>query len=416
MRLNILSALVVSVTSASVLSNSHPRKDYNLRPFTLNLDSRVPRMLELVKNTQLPDAPEYPDLSLDAGVPLSTLQSLRTKWLTEFSWQKEQAAINKYSQFTAEIEGLTIHFVHQKSRATGAIPLILFHGWPGSFLEFLPLVKDLTSKAKTPAGKSVAFDVIIPNLPGYGPSTAPPANWTTADAARIINTLMTEVLGYRNYATHGADWGCSVAYHLYSSYSTTVRASQLVFLPFFPYTPDQLTDAGIALNELEQFEEGSFMEWYTSGQGYFQEQTTKESPNTIGLALYDNLIGQLAWIGEKFINWSDPRAGTDPSVLTHNEILAAVSLYYLTKSFNSAGFIYYQNQNGFATNYTKARTNAPLLFSSFKYNVAFWPPALVEKTGNLVAYNNHNFSGHFPSLNNPPAMIADLRQIADHWE
>ncbi|KAL7813308.1 Alpha/Beta hydrolase protein [Trichoderma gracile] len=229
-----------------------------------------------------------------------------------------------------------------------------------------------------------------------------------------MNTLMTDVLGYRKYATHGTDWGCPIAYHLYSSYNTTVRASQLVFLPFFPYTPDQLSDAGIALNELERFEEESFMEWYTNGQGYFQEQTTK--PNTIGLALYDNPVGQLAWIGEKFLNWSDPRAGTGPSALTHNEILTTVSFYYLTKSFNSAGFIYYQNQNGFATEYTKAQTDAPLLFSSFKYNVAFWPPALVKKTGNLVVYNNHDFGGHFPALDNPPAMIADLRQIADHWK
>ncbi|KAH0497617.1 hypothetical protein TgHK011_004910 [Trichoderma gracile] len=416
MHLNIIHALVVAVTGASVLSNSPSHKTYKLKPFTLNLDNRVPRMLELIKNTQLPDAPEYPGLSPDAGIPLSTLQSLRTEWLTNFSWKKEQAAINKYPQFTAEIEGLTIQFVHQKSSAPDAIPLILFHGWPGSFLEFLPLVTELTSKAKTPAGKSVTFDVIIPNLPGYGPSSAPPANWTTADTARIMNTLMTDVLGYRKYATHGTDWGCPIAYHLYSSYNTTVRASQLVFLPFFPYTPDQLSDAGIALNELERFEEESFMEWYTNGQGYFQEQTTKESPNTIGLALYDNPVGQLAWIGEKFLNWSDPRAGTGPSVLTHNEILATVSFYYLTKSFNSAGFIYYQNQNGFATEYTKAQTDAPLLFSSFKYNVAFWPPALVKKTGNLVVYNNHDFGGHFPALDNPPAMIADLRQIADHWK
>lgn len=88
---------------------------------------------------------------------------------------------------------------------------------------------------------------------------------------------MTDVLGYKIYATHGTDWGCSVAYHLYSSYNTTVRATQLVFLPIFPHTPNQLSDAGITLNDLEQFEEGSFMEWYTSGQGYFQEQTTKES-------------------------------------------------------------------------------------------------------------------------------------------
>lgn len=98
-----------------------------------------------------------------------------------------------------------------------------------------------------------------------------------------MNTLMTDVLGYKAYAAHGTDWGCSVAYHLYSSYNSTVRAAQLVFLPFFPYTTDQLSDAGIALDELEQFEEGSFMEWYTNGQGYFLEQTTKESIPSICL-------------------------------------------------------------------------------------------------------------------------------------
>lgn len=136
-----------------------------------------------------------------------------------------------------------------------------------------------------------------------------------------------------------------------------------------------------------------------SAYGYTQ-------PNTIGLALYDNPVGQLAYMGEKFLNCellqsdivafsftksvnppgSDPRAGTGPSVLTHNEILTSVSLYYLTKSFISSGFIYYQNR--FATNYTKAKTDAPLLFSSFKYNILFWPAALVKQTGNLVVYKS----------------------------
>ncbi|KAL7940980.1 Alpha/Beta hydrolase protein [Trichoderma barbatum] len=414
MRLSTLRSLFVAAAGAAALPNSHSKDAYHLKPFTLNLDSQVPRMLELIKNTQLPAAPEYPGLSSDAGIPLSTLKSLRTEWLSEFSWQKEQAAINKYPQFTAKIEGLTVHFIHQKSHAPHAIPLILFHGWPGSFLEFLPLIDDLTTKGRTSAGKKVSFDVIIPNLPGYGPSSAPPANWTTKDSARIFNTLMTDVLGYNKFAVHGTDWGCSVAYNLYSSYNSTVRASQLVFLPFFPFTPDQLAAEGIKLDALEEFEEAGFMEWYTNGQAYFQQESTK--PNTIGLALYDHPVGQLAYIGEKFLNWSDPRAGTGPSVLTHNEILTTVSLYYLTKSFNSAGFVYYQNQNGFAPIYTKAETDAPLLFSSFKYNVAFWPPALVNRTGNLVAYHNHDFGGHFPSLDNPPAMISDLREIGDYWK
>ncbi|RFU80052.1 alpha beta-hydrolase [Trichoderma arundinaceum] len=414
MRLNIFHSLVVAAAGASALPNGHSHGKYNLKPYTLNLGSEVPRMLELVRNSELPSIPEYPGLSPDAGIPLSTLKSLRSEWLTKFNWNKEQAAINRYPQYTAEIEGLTVHFIHQKSSDPNAIPLILFHGWPGSFLEFIPLINDLTKKGRTSKGKSVTFDVIIPSLPGFGPSTAPPANWSTADTARVFNTLMTDVLGYKKYATHGTDWGCSVAYHLYSSYNTTVRASQFVFLPFFPYSPDQLAAENIKLDALEKFEEQGFVNWVTTGQSYFAQMSTK--PNTIGLALYDNPVGQLAWIGEKFLNWSDPRAGTGPSVLTHNEILTTVSLYYLTKSFNSAGYIYYQNQNGFATTYTKAETDAPLLFSSFKYNVAFWPAELVNRTGNLAVYNNHDFGGHFPSLDNPPAMISDLRDIANYWK
>ncbi|KAM0247772.1 hypothetical protein ACHAQJ_009705 [Trichoderma viride] len=393
MRLSILHSFTVAAASASALPNSHSQENYHLKPFELNLESQVPRMLELIKDTQLPTAPEYPGLSSDAGISLSTLKSLRTEWLTQFNWEKEQAAINEYPQFTAQIEGLTVHFVHQKSNAPNAIPLILFHGWPGSYLEFLPLIGNLTEKGETSSRNSVSFDVIIPSLPGFGLSSAPPANWTTQDSARIFNTLMADVLGYKTYASHGTDWGCSVAYHLYNSYNTTVRASQLVFLPFYPLAPGQLAAEGIALDELQEFEEGGFVEWSTNGQAYFQQQSTK--PNTIGLALYDNPIGQLAYISEKFLNWSDPRAGTGPSVLTHNEILKTVSLYYLTKSFNSAGFIYYQNQNGFATTYTKANTDAPLLFSSFKYNVAFWPPALANRTGNLVVYNSeYHMSGY----------------------
>ncbi|KAL7928227.1 Alpha/Beta hydrolase protein [Trichoderma chlorosporum] len=403
---------VVAAAGATALPSGQSKNGYNLKPFTLNLENGVPRMLELIENTQLPEAPEYPGLSSDAGISLSTLKSLRTEWLTQFNWGKEQAAINKYPQFTAEIEGLTIHFIHQKSQASDAIPLILFHGWPGSFLEFLPVIGNLTQNAKTSTGKSVSFDVIVPSLPGYGPSSAPPANWTFVDTARVFHTLMTDVLGYKTFATHGTDLGAGVAYSLYSSYNSTVRASHMVFLPFVALSPDELASEGIKLDALEQFEEERVVGWNTTGSAYFQEQETK--PNTLGLALYDNPVGQLAWIGEKFIDWSDPRAGTGPSVLTHNEILTSVSLYYLTKSFNSAIFTYYQN-GGFLSTYTKAKTDAPLLFSQFKYNVGFWPPAIVNRTANLEIYKNHDFGGHFPALDNPPALISDLQEIGDYW-
>ncbi|KAJ0419605.1 alpha/beta-hydrolase [Aspergillus carlsbadensis] len=389
--------------------------EYHLKPFLIDLSSKVPRMLDHIRRTELPDNPIWVNEGTAYGISLSDLKSFRNQWLTRFDWKQEQKELNKFNHYTAEIEGLEIHFIHQKSQAPDAIPLVLLHGWPGSFLEFVPIINNLTKEATTAAGKPVAFDVIVPSLPGYAFSSVPPMEWTNADTARVFNTLMTKVLCYDTYATFGTDWGAGVAYSLYDRFNTTVRAAHLAFLPFLPLTSEQLAAENITLSSpLEEFEQAIAEEWTRSGSGYFVEQSTK--PNTIGLALQDNPVGQLAWIGEKFLNWSDPNAGTQPSVLTHTEILRSVSLYYLTESFASSVLTYAQNSEGFATVYTKANTDAPLLFSAFKYNVAFWPPAVVERVGNLVSYSNHESGGHFPGIDNPPALLADLREIASYWE
>jgi pimeloyl-ACP methyl ester carboxylesterase len=252
-----------------------------------------------------------------------------------------------------------------------------------------------------PDGTTVSFDVIIPSLPGFAFSQAPPANWTVDDTARVMNSLMVDVLGYEKYAVHGTDWGSAVAYSLYDRFSAHVKASHFVFLPFYPKDTAGLAEVNITLDNLETFKESRFTTWETTGQGYFQELSTE--PNTIGLSLFDNPVGQLAFIGQKFLIWSDPRQGTPPSMVTHNEILRTVSLYYLTETIVSSGFIYAQNPNGFKANYTRAQTDAPLLFSTFKYNIGFWPPALVAKVGNLVSYKSKS-----PSyLALPRARVAD---------
>jgi pimeloyl-ACP methyl ester carboxylesterase len=248
------------------------------------------------------------------------------------------------------------------------------------------LVTNLTQDATLPDGTTVSFDVIIPSLPGFAFSSAPPANWTVSDTARIVNTLVVDVLGYDKYAVHGTDWGSAVAYSAYDSFSSHVRASHFAFLPFAAQDAAGLAALNITLDALETFEEARLEEWSTKGFAYFQQLSTE--PNTIGLALYDNPVGQLAWVGAKFIIWSDPRRGTAPSTLTDNEILRSISLYYLTRSFISSGFIYAQNAGGFNPNYTKANTDAPMLYSAFKYNIGFWPPALVAKVGNLVSYKS----------------------------
>ncbi|KAF2092405.1 alpha/beta-hydrolase [Rhizodiscina lignyota] len=398
----------------AVAGGTYGSKGFNLRPFKVELSSGLPRMFDLVKNTELPAHEEYPGVGSSFGIGLDVLKSLKKEWLTNFDWQKAQASMNRYEQYTVEIEGLTIHFVHEKSKDPHAIPIILQHGWPGSFLEMVPIIDPLKSQAKTSTGKPISFNVVVPSLPGHAFSSAPPANWTVEDTARVFNTLMTKVLGYGTYAVHGTDWGSATAYSMYDQFNQSARAAHLNFLPYFPLLPEALVAQNISLSPEEEFEEQRLVDWETNGNAYLVEQTTK--PNTIGLAIYDSPLGQLSWIAEKYIAWSDPRQGTGPSLLTHNEILTEVSLYYLTRSIVSSMYIYAQNPNGFMTTYHKARTDAPLLFSSFKYNVGFWPQQLVARVGNLVKYTYHSFGGHFPGLDNPPALTADIREIGNYWE
>ncbi|RYP64372.1 hypothetical protein DL771_008766 [Monosporascus sp. 5C6A] len=348
-----------------------------IEPFKVDLSKNVPRMLDLVKNTKLPDKSVYSSLGPTAGIDLDVLKQLQREWIYDFDWKVEEEDMNSYNHFTTTIENLKIHFIHERSGAPDAIPLLLLHGWPGSFLEVLPVVKPLTQKAKTSTGRDVSFDIIIPSLPGFAFSQAPPPSWTVVDTARIFHTLMTDILGYRTFAVNGTDWGCGIAYSLYEQYTAATRAAHFSMIPFFPMLQDQLAANNIRLTPDEQFQEERFMKWSTTGNGYFVTQATK--PTTIGLALHDNPVGQLAWIGQQIIDWSDPRAGTGP------------------------------------LEYTKAPTDAPMLYSNFKYNNVFFPRALVQKVGNLVHWKNHDFGGHFPGVDNPSALISDVRELGNYW-
>jgi hypothetical protein len=281
------------IYEASQGSPVQVRNEYQLQPFHIDLSSRVPRMLDQIKGTQLPAQPVYINTGTSAGISLSLLESFRTEWLTSFDWNREQEDLNKYvfsfdpwclssiksfnrfNHYTAVIEGLKVHFIHETSKAKDAIPLLLVHGWPGSFLEFAPVINELTKEATTTTGKKVSFDVVVASIPGFAFSSAPPVNWTVADTARVFNTLLTNVLCYDTYATFGTDWGSGIAYSMYDQFNTTVRALSLDFLPFHPYTSDQLAAENITLSSLEEFEQAEATEWNNSGEGYFVEQTTK---------------------------------------------------------------------------------------------------------------------------------------------
>ncbi|TEY28353.1 hypothetical protein BOTCAL_1035g00010 [Botryotinia calthae] len=201
-----------------------------IKNFTINLEPC--RMLQLVDQTHLPAFEEYPGLGDSLGIDLNVLKSMQTEWTTTFDWAAEQADLNRYNHYTTIIEGLTIHFIHQKSSDANAIPLILNHGWPGSFMEFLPVIDPLTAASSTSNETSrsnrtsTSFHVVVPSLPGFAFSSVPPVNWTLNDTARVFNTLMTEVLKYETYAAHGTDFGSNVAYNLYNN------LNQFIFLVY----------------------------------------------------------------------------------------------------------------------------------------------------------------------------------------
>ncbi|KAJ6601056.1 Alpha/Beta hydrolase protein [Mycena vulgaris] len=412
--LNLKLYVVIASVLASTVAGAANNASFNLRPFKIDLTSEIPRLKALVKNTRLPTKALYPDAGPEKGIQLDVLRELRTEWLETFDWATQQKELNQLKQYTAVIEGQTVHFVHQKSENPDAIPIVLLHGWPGSFHEFLPVINPLTQLWTSTTGKNVSYNVVVPSLPGFTFSSPPPVNWTTDDTARIFNTLMTEVLGYPNYAVHGTDLGCVVGYSLYSFFNTTVRAAHFVFLPFFPPTAQDIAENNITLTDVQKVTEQRTIDWSTTGNGYRVEQANK--PNDIGLALYDSPVGQLAWMGTNFKLWSDPRAGTPPSVLDNTAILTAVSLYYLTDSFLSSAWIYAQNPNGLRALYTKAPTDAPMLFSQFEYNIGLWPAEYAAKVGNLVSYKVHDFGGHFAGLDNPPALIEDIREMGLYFK
>jgi pimeloyl-ACP methyl ester carboxylesterase len=165
-----------------------------------------------------------------------------------------------------------VHFVQEISKNSDAIPIILLHGWPGSFLEMVPLI-DLLTQPQPHA--NTTFDIIIPSLPGFGFSSAPPKGWNNQDTARIFNTLMTQVLGYDRYAVHGTDWGSEVGFNMYAGFNATARALHLNFLPFATPTAEDLAARNISLSAGEKVTAQRSADWTSSGMGYFLEQSTK---------------------------------------------------------------------------------------------------------------------------------------------
>jgi pimeloyl-ACP methyl ester carboxylesterase len=362
-----------------------------------------------VAATRWPNAELVSDRS--QGVQLATLQALARYWTTDHDWRRAEARLNALPQFTTEIDGVEIHFVHVRSQHEGALPLIITHGWPGSVIELIDTVGPLTDPTEHGGRTEDAFDVVLPSLPGYGFSSQPTeVGWDVSRIARAWAELMRR-LGYDRYVAQGGDQGAAV---------TDVIARQ---------APDGL--AGIHLNFLrtalagnppgppETDEERAAVEALTTakstGFGYFIEQSTR--PQTIGYAQLDSPVALAGWMLDHDTDsyYKISRAfldGEPAGNLTRDHIIDNITLYWLTGTGASAARSYWENgrATALAGGKTPPPVSLPVAFTTFPGELFAAPRSWVEQTyPSLVYFNRVDRGGHFAAWEEPQLFSEELR-------
>ncbi|KAF2486016.1 Alpha/Beta hydrolase protein [Neohortaea acidophila] len=364
----------------------------------------------LTKDIRHPTTDVVPNTGDDYGLPTQWAQDLTQYWLNDFSWTQAQEKLNQFPHFKTHIEGLDIHFIHQRSPNPNAIPILLLHGWPGSFHEFSEVIPPLCEGNNT---DGPSFHCIVPSLPGFCFSS-PPARrgWTVKDTARVFHTLM-QRLGYSAYAVQAGDWGQFVARELAANRAYACKVLHLNYCP--GALPEHLTDSD--LTEREKGARAKGVDWRTNHVGYAVLMRTR--PQTLGWMLQDNPIGLLAFVGEKYHEASNPAIHNSPKWKEH--ILTTVCLYYFTDCIASSGLIYYENvpHHLFAQYATEEanRIKCPFGYTSLWYDTAPNSRRAVERTGKLVWYKERDYAGHFACLEDPVGMVEDVKEVVGkHWE
>ena len=288
---------------------------------------------ERLARTRWPEPAPVEDWS--QGVPLSYLQDLISYWADGYDWTAREQYLNSFPQYLTELDGLDVHFVHVRSPEPDALPLVLTHGWPGSFVEFLEVIGPLTDPAAHGGDRADAFHVVAPSLPGYAFSAKPAATgWGIERTASAWAALMAR-LGYGRYGAQGGDWGSMVTTVLGQADPEHVAGIHLNMVLGFPGPDDELT-------EQEQSAMAGATEYMASDSGYSKQQSTR--PQTLGYALVDSPAGQCAWILEKFWSWSDTE-GDPVGALGADRILDNVMLYWLTAAGASSARMYWESFN-----------------------------------------------------------------------
>jgi microsomal epoxide hydrolase len=356
-------------------------------------------------------APASPAAGWERGVPLDYLRELAEYWRTEFDWRAVEARLNSFPQYRTEIDGTTVHLLHVRSPEPDATPLLMANGWPSSFVEFADVIGPLTDPRAHGGDPADAFHLVIPSLPGFGFSTPLSGpGWTFARVAAAWARLMAR-LGYDRYLVQGGDLGSWVGQILAGTDAEHVAGLHLNFLAT-PPGPDPQDLAGLEPAELARL--GRLQEFGERGSAYMVVQSTR--PQTIGYALNDSPVGQLAWIIDKFHAWADVQKVPEDAV-DRDLLLANASLYWFTGSGASSAQAYFDNAALLPTAPTRPPAppvlDTPLGVAIFPHDPAQPIRRFAERHfSDNAHWSEFDRGGHFPAAEEPDLLVADLRAFA----
>jgi pimeloyl-ACP methyl ester carboxylesterase len=372
-----------------------------IQSFKINIpQATLDDLRERLARTRWPD--EVVGAGWDYGTNLDYLKSLVDYWQHEFDWRVQETMLNRFSHFRTDIDGLGIHFIHERGKGPNPLPIILTHGWPGSFCEMLKVIPMLSDPESHDGKAADAFDVIVPSLPGYGFSDRPTQREMTGSRiAEMWARLMTKELGYQRFAAQGGDWGSDVTEQLAIALPDGVLGYHLSNIPYHHLFAKA--------DNLSQ-EEKTYLEaagaWQFAEGAYAMIQGSK--PQTLAYGLQDSPVGLAAWMVEKFRSWSDC-AGDVEKRFTKDELLTTITLYWVTETINAANRLYYWAAHDLTSPQHTGRSNVPAAIARFPKDILPAPREWAERWFNVQRWTAMPRGGHFAALEEPELLVEDLR-------
>jgi pimeloyl-ACP methyl ester carboxylesterase len=347
-----------------------------------------------IKQTRWPD--EIINSGWTYGASLSYMKELADYWINNFDWRKTEREINQYKNCIAEIDGYEIHFLHIKGKGKKSVPLIITHGWPGSFLELMKLIPELTDNTE------FSFDLVIPSMMGYGFSQK--LNQQGCNAifmADLWFQLMRE-LGYEKFGVQGGDFGAGVSAAISRKYPEHIIGMHLNYIPgnYFPVLGD---DEFLTNEEIQYKKEED--DWYFREGSYSHQHKTR--PLTLAYGLNDSPMGLCAWIVEKMYGWADCKQNIE-SVFTKDELLSNVTLYWVTETIHSSIRLYNENSKSSLRLGKSDFINVPVGIARFRYEEPFPPRKFIERRFNVQHWSDFPEGGHFAAMEKPELLASDI--------